>query len=206
MRLLNYTKAGRPFWNMLTVASVHDSSNTAKLLVGVQVDVTEHPTEAQAAPVGTAAAGVVGCALQRLGWEGEADPWAGFPSEVEPVKPHKAQDPAWAALQAAAQVCVGWAAGRRGCARRCLLVFLWLLLPAALVPAQKSHINKLNHELTTAAACSLPCPALPCPAVPCRPRAASWRRPTSLTSRSWGLEMLERWTLLSWQAPGTSLP
>jgi hypothetical protein len=112
VRLLNYTKAGRPFWNMLTVASVHDSSNTAKLLVGIQVDVTEHPTEAQAAPVGMTAAGVVGCALQRLGWEGEADPWAGFPSEVEPVKPHKAQDPAWAALQAAAQVC---GEGRRGC-------------------------------------------------------------------------------------------
>jgi hypothetical protein len=37
-------------------------------LVGVQVDVTDHPTEAQAAPVGMQAAGVVGAALQNMNW------------------------------------------------------------------------------------------------------------------------------------------
>ena len=199
MRLLNYTKSGRPFWNMLTVASVHDSSHAAKLLVGVQVDVTEHPSEAQAAPVGMQAAGMVGRALQRLGWEGEADPWAGFSSQVEPVKPHKAEDPAWAALQAAAEV--GGLPGPRVAAAVPLPTAAASLLSASRYPKPKAD----RCRASLAPAC-FPCPALLCAALLCRLRAASWRRPTSPTSRSWGQGMPAGWTWLSWRAAGTSLP
>nr|AML76899.1 putative LOV domain-containing protein [Ettlia oleoabundans] len=102
VRLLNYTKAGKPFWNMLTVAPIKDIEDRPRFLVGVQVDVTEHPTAAEATPVGMQAANVVGQALQNMNWVG-VDPWATFPTGLVSPKPHRRQDPATAALNEAVQ-------------------------------------------------------------------------------------------------------
>ena len=40
VRLLNYTKAGVPFWNSVHVAPIRDATGAVGLLIGVQVDVT----------------------------------------------------------------------------------------------------------------------------------------------------------------------
>ncbi|EFN57260.1 hypothetical protein CHLNCDRAFT_6687, partial [Chlorella variabilis] len=114
VRMLNYTKAGKPFWNLLTVAPIRDGLGVLRFIVGIQVDVTEQPQPEGAAALGGAAprglrdAKAVGRALQSMGYEGgggggEDDLWAGFGGQVAPVKPHKAADGAWAALRAAAQ-------------------------------------------------------------------------------------------------------
>ncbi|EFN51280.1 hypothetical protein CHLNCDRAFT_141214 [Chlorella variabilis] len=102
VRMLNYTKAGKPFWNMLTVAPIKDIEERPRFLVGVQVDVTEHATATDAAPVGAQAANIVGQALQNMNWVG-VDPWATFPSGLVEPKPHRRMDPAAAALKEAVQ-------------------------------------------------------------------------------------------------------
>jgi PAS domain S-box-containing protein len=99
VRLLNYTKTGKAFWNMLTVAPIKDIEDRPRFLVGVQVDVTEHPTVADATPVGRQAANAVGQALQSMNWVG-VDPWATFPTGLRQPKPHRRLDPAAAALAA----------------------------------------------------------------------------------------------------------
>eukprot|EP00227_Mantoniella_beaufortii_P008260 CAMPEP_0197586716 /NCGR_PEP_ID=MMETSP1326-20131121/8598_1 /TAXON_ID=1155430 /ORGANISM="Genus nov. species nov., Strain RCC2288" /LENGTH=641 /DNA_ID=CAMNT_0043151375 /DNA_START=273 /DNA_END=2194 /DNA_ORIENTATION=+ len=40
VRLLNYTKMGKPFWNMFTLAPVRDEDGNVRFFAGVQVDVT----------------------------------------------------------------------------------------------------------------------------------------------------------------------
>ena len=40
MRLLNYTKQGKPFWNMFTLAPVRDDGGKIRFYAGIQVDVT----------------------------------------------------------------------------------------------------------------------------------------------------------------------
>ena len=40
MRLINYTKAGKPFWNMFSLAPVMGGDGKVRFFVGVQVDVT----------------------------------------------------------------------------------------------------------------------------------------------------------------------
>jgi phototropin len=42
VRLLNYTKAGKPFWNMFTLAPVRDDQGVVRFFAGVQVDITAH--------------------------------------------------------------------------------------------------------------------------------------------------------------------
>lgn len=37
VRILNYTRSGRPFWNMFTLAPMRDSDGTTRFFVGVQV-------------------------------------------------------------------------------------------------------------------------------------------------------------------------
>lgn len=37
VRLLNYTKAGKPFWNMLSVAPINDAEGILRFYIGVQV-------------------------------------------------------------------------------------------------------------------------------------------------------------------------
>ncbi|GAB4820055.1 hypothetical protein N2152v2_007101 [Parachlorella kessleri] len=101
VRLLNYTKQGRPFWNMLTVAPIKDVEGRPRFLVGVQVDVTDQSASALP-PIGVTAANAVGQALQNMNWVG-VDPWASFPTGLVPVKPHRSADPAAAALRALVQ-------------------------------------------------------------------------------------------------------
>lgn len=99
-----------------------DIEDRPRFLVGVQVDVTDHPTVADATPVGMQAASVVGQALRDMNWVG-VDPWATFPTGLCPPKPHRRMDPAAAALAAAVArdgklrlrhfSRVGWAGGWR---------------------------------------------------------------------------------------------
>ncbi|KAL4447890.1 hypothetical protein ABPG75_005109 [Micractinium tetrahymenae] len=105
VKLLNYTKEGRPFWNLLTVAPIHDGQGRPRLLVGVQMDVTDERSEGAAALAEHQAATAVERALGTLGWSGEGDdPWADFPQgELAPRKPHQAGDPAAAALREVVQ-------------------------------------------------------------------------------------------------------
>jgi non-specific serine/threonine protein kinase len=52
VRLLNYTKQGKPFWNMFTLAPVRDELGKIRFLAGIQVDVTvriSHPTRSASA-------------------------------------------------------------------------------------------------------------------------------------------------------------
>ena len=37
VRLLNYTKSGKPFWNMFTLAPMRDQDGHIRFFVGVQV-------------------------------------------------------------------------------------------------------------------------------------------------------------------------
>jgi PAS domain S-box-containing protein len=98
VRLLNYKKSGVPFWNMLTVAPIRDSSGAPRFLVGVQVDVTEESTVEDSAPLGMQAASAVENALKRVDWVG-VDPWASFKNAVLPLKPHRRQDVCGLAIQ-----------------------------------------------------------------------------------------------------------
>lgn len=47
VRLLNYTKTGRPFWNLVTMAPLRDASGAVRFFVGVQIDVTDTPRKGQ---------------------------------------------------------------------------------------------------------------------------------------------------------------
>jgi hypothetical protein len=79
-----------------------------------QVDVTDQGNDSgegsalgAATPGGLREAGRVGRALRHMGYEGageEGELWAGFDGRVAPIKPHKASDPAWAALRAVVEV------------------------------------------------------------------------------------------------------
>ena len=42
VRLLNYTKSGKQFWNMFTLAPVRDDQGIVRFFAGVQVDITAH--------------------------------------------------------------------------------------------------------------------------------------------------------------------
>lgn len=102
VRILNYTKSGRPFWNMFTLAPMMDSAGKAKFFIGVQVDVTAAGTaagsEPQVAPsatqqeTGHEMAGMINTALQGMA---VADPWVALPSSMIPMKPHHGSDKAY---------------------------------------------------------------------------------------------------------------
>eukprot|EP01024_Parvocaulis_polyphysoides_P034245 TRINITY_DN30303_c1_g1_i1.p1 TRINITY_DN30303_c1_g1~~TRINITY_DN30303_c1_g1_i1.p1 ORF type:complete len:459 (-),score=88.11 TRINITY_DN30303_c1_g1_i1:7-1383(-) len=40
VRILNYAKGGRPFWNMLSIAPMNDIDGNTRFYIGIQVDVT----------------------------------------------------------------------------------------------------------------------------------------------------------------------
>eukprot|EP00798_Chlamydomonas_sp_ICE-L_P007878 gene7878-1088_t len=88
VRILNYTKQGRPFWNMFTMAPMCDTDGVAKFFVGVQ-------EEARAA-TGHLVAGAVGNALKDVGYG--ANPWASLTGAVMKLKPHKCDDKAYREL------------------------------------------------------------------------------------------------------------
>ena len=112
VRILNYTKGGRAFWNMFTLAPMLDSDSKCKFYVGVQVDVTAQAAapgdkppawtktasaEFQNATDGMQAAGLINTALQ--GMTGlHTNPWQAITGAVIRRKPHKADDKAYQQL------------------------------------------------------------------------------------------------------------
>uniref|UniRef100_A0A126X1F8 non-specific serine/threonine protein kinase n=1 Tax=Oedogonium foveolatum TaxID=321584 RepID=A0A126X1F8_9CHLO len=110
VRLLNYTKSGRPFWNMFTMAPMMDQDGTIRFFIGVQVDVTaqskaqgeaaawKKTPEVQAqAQLGHQAASAIGAAL-KMNATWVADPWSAIAGNVVRCKPHKSADSAYKAL------------------------------------------------------------------------------------------------------------
>nr|AML76342.1 putative LOV domain-containing protein [Chloromonas rosae] len=114
VRILNYTKAGKPFWNMFTLAPMRDDAGVTRFFVGVQVDVTAQGSagsstvpiwnktvsaEAAVAKQGTAAASMISSALGIAGGNAYAgNPWSGIGGTIMRRKPHKADDKAFQAL------------------------------------------------------------------------------------------------------------
>ena len=86
VRLINYTKSGRPFWNMFTLAPVMGADGKVRFFVGVQVDVTAK--ESMAAPT---------CVPP-------------LPAALPDISPAAAQPAAaaWAGARAAAWAGAGW--------------------------------------------------------------------------------------------------
>lgn len=114
VRILNYTKQGKPFWNMFTMAPMCDQEGKVRFFVGVQVDVTaaqpgapgDKPptytktasTEDEKIKMGTAAASMISTALQGMSTVTSSNPWAAIPNAVMRRKPHKGEDKAYQAL------------------------------------------------------------------------------------------------------------
>jgi phototropin len=111
VRILNYTKSGRAFWNMFTLAPMCDQDGTIRFFIGVQVDVTAQSgqpgmdvpswsntksEEVQTAKQGHVAAGAISAALQTMGWP--SNPWASIQGNIAKQKPHKQEDRAFQAL------------------------------------------------------------------------------------------------------------
>nr|AML78431.1 putative LOV domain-containing protein [Botryococcus terribilis] len=98
VRILNYKKSGKPFWNMFTLAPMADVDGTPRFLIGVQVDVTAAEA-AGLTSVEPAVDTVKSVAMQQLGagW-GRADPWQNVHAGLSVIKPHKAQEKAYVAL------------------------------------------------------------------------------------------------------------
>lgn len=109
VRILNYTKTGKAFWNMFTLAPMLDSDGTTRFYVGVQVDVTAPSSATDKAPAwskttsaeqanakaGHQAAGMISNALQGMS---TANPWEVIAAVVMLRKPHKSEDPAYQQL------------------------------------------------------------------------------------------------------------
>uniref|UniRef100_A0A126WY62 non-specific serine/threonine protein kinase n=2 Tax=unclassified Uronema (in: green algae) TaxID=2689038 RepID=A0A126WY62_9CHLO len=111
VRILNYTKTGRAFWNMFTLAPMCDQDGTIRFFIGVQVDVTAvagqpgmdvpawsktKSQEVQTQKQGHIAASAISQALQTMGWP--TNPWASIQGSVAKKKPHKQEDKAFQAL------------------------------------------------------------------------------------------------------------
>uniref|UniRef100_A0A126X039 non-specific serine/threonine protein kinase n=1 Tax=Trebouxia arboricola TaxID=53268 RepID=A0A126X039_9CHLO len=109
VRLLNYKKSGKAFWNMFTLAPMADVDGTARFLIGVQVDVTaveealpESLKATNAGPqVPKGAANAISAAIQQLGGPARfgSDPWAPVRTGVMKPKPHTAHNQLVLALQ-----------------------------------------------------------------------------------------------------------
>ncbi|KAG2497547.1 hypothetical protein HYH03_004294 [Edaphochlamys debaryana] len=109
VRILNYTKQGRPFWNMFTMAPMRDQDGHARFFVGVQVDVTATsanpegpapPPDKEKVEVGMQAASMISTALQGMTQPAQSNPWAHISGTVMKAKPHKGGNPAYQALLA----------------------------------------------------------------------------------------------------------
>ncbi|GLI69548.1 hypothetical protein VaNZ11_014099 [Volvox africanus] len=117
VRILNYTKQGRPFWNMFTMAPMRDQDGSVRFFVGVQVDVTAQSASPDKAPVwnktpsaedekakqGAAAASMISTALMGMAAPATSNPWVSIGGEIMRRKPHKGEDKAYQALMALQQ-------------------------------------------------------------------------------------------------------
>eukprot|EP01025_Chloroclados_australasicus_P036659 TRINITY_DN3735_c1_g1_i3.p1 TRINITY_DN3735_c1_g1~~TRINITY_DN3735_c1_g1_i3.p1 ORF type:complete len:703 (-),score=87.15 TRINITY_DN3735_c1_g1_i3:1551-3659(-) len=101
VRLLNYTKQGRPFWNMLSIAPMNDIDGQNRFYIGIQVDVTaaqqkDLPQQApkiqpQQVETGKQYVKQISTALQQLRVN-ESNPWAKLDSIKPRHKPHQQSD------------------------------------------------------------------------------------------------------------------
>jgi PAS domain S-box-containing protein len=124
VRLLNYTKQGKPFWNMFTLAPVRDEQGKVRFFAGVQVDVTvykdtesesrgslgavdsedgnpdrtNNSTDAGMKEFSSKMAGDITGAVGQMSTE--ALPWVNMVGRLAKPKPHQVGDTNWAALQA----------------------------------------------------------------------------------------------------------
>nr|AML77443.1 putative LOV domain-containing protein [Volvox globator] len=117
VRILNYTKPGRPFWNMFTMAPMRDQDGSVRFFVGVQVDVTAQSSSPDKTPVwnkspsedeekakqGAVAASMISTAVMGMAAPPSTNPWAAIPTDMMRRKPHKGEDKAYQALLALQQ-------------------------------------------------------------------------------------------------------
>nr|AML77171.1 putative LOV domain-containing protein [Sphaerozosma laeve] len=110
VQLLNYTKSGKPFWNLFHLQAVKDNKGMLQYFIGVQLDASQYldpniqgledrfAQEGEKIIVETA--NNIDGAVRELADPGAdaKDLWA-IHSVPAVVKPHKRQDPAWKAIQ-----------------------------------------------------------------------------------------------------------
>nr|AHZ63878.1 phototropin [Selaginella kraussiana] len=110
VQLLNYTKSGKPFWNLFHLQAMKDNQGELQYFIGVQLDGSEYVeparkrlserTEQEGAKVVRATAANVDEAVRELPDANQTpdDLWAKH-SKVVLAKPHKTNSPAWEAIR-----------------------------------------------------------------------------------------------------------
>nr|AML79622.1 putative LOV domain-containing protein [Leptosira obovata] len=110
VRVLNYKKSGRPFWNMFTLAPMADVDGRPRFLIGVQVDVTAAEKAAAVPELGVEPkptkeaqmqASAISVALKQMGATIKGDAFEAIQTGGLLCKPHKSADPAMLALGSA---------------------------------------------------------------------------------------------------------
>nr|AHZ63924.1 phototropin [Nephroselmis olivacea] len=115
VRLLNYTKQGRPFWNMLTMAPVFGADNQVRFFLGVQIDVSVLGQKGEVLPpdwtktasednktavLGKQAAQAISHQIMKQPGSHSEEDWSRqFMRKREP-KPHNSNQTQWKAIQA----------------------------------------------------------------------------------------------------------
>lgn len=110
VQLLNYTKGGKPFWNLFHLQAVKDSKGVLQYFIGVQLDASQYVDQSiqgledrfaqEGEKIVLEAANNVEGAVKELADPGAApqDLWA-IHSAPAAVKPHKRMDKAWQSIQ-----------------------------------------------------------------------------------------------------------
>eukprot|EP01026_Neomeris_dumetosa_P050378 TRINITY_DN4414_c0_g1_i3.p1 TRINITY_DN4414_c0_g1~~TRINITY_DN4414_c0_g1_i3.p1 ORF type:complete len:756 (+),score=106.22 TRINITY_DN4414_c0_g1_i3:115-2268(+) len=100
VKLLNYTKSKRPFWNMLSIAPMKDIDGNTRYYIGIQVDVTaaqqadattpRSPLIQTQAQQGQKYFQQISSALQQL--KVDSNPWGALDTSIIRHKPHQSTD------------------------------------------------------------------------------------------------------------------
>nr|AHZ63886.1 phototropin [Conocephalum conicum] len=110
VQLLNYTKSGKPFWNLFHLEAMKDNKGELQYFIGVQLDGSEHiepirrrlseKTEEEGRKIVQATAKNVDGAVRELPDANMSieDLWANHSRVVFP-RPHKRQSPTWNAMR-----------------------------------------------------------------------------------------------------------
>nr|ATN45433.1 phototropin [Spirogyra varians] len=110
VQLLNYTKSGRPFWNLFHLQAVRDSKGALQYFIGVQLDASSYvEPEKKTIPENTVREGTqvvietaknVDLAVKGLPDSGKnkVDIWAIHSNSVE-AKPHSKDSASWKAIE-----------------------------------------------------------------------------------------------------------
>eukprot|EP00238_Polyblepharides_amylifera_P013084 CAMPEP_0196599018 /NCGR_PEP_ID=MMETSP1081-20130531/94634_1 /TAXON_ID=36882 /ORGANISM="Pyramimonas amylifera, Strain CCMP720" /LENGTH=664 /DNA_ID=CAMNT_0041924761 /DNA_START=617 /DNA_END=2611 /DNA_ORIENTATION=- len=109
VRIVNYTKSGKPFWNMFTLAPVMDSTGKVRFFVGVQVNVnaltkTDFQQDESGKPTETkkhfqsSQAAAHNLVKTVVGNYRDTSIWNTINGSVSTTKPHKMQAVVWDAI------------------------------------------------------------------------------------------------------------